>query len=648
MANKIEILVVAKDLASKAIGTTKKGLDSFGASAKKVSDIISKYAKIALVGLAGSFAAAGFAAVKASGEFEQHRIAFETMLGSAEKADKLLKDITRFAATTPFELPGLIEASKKLLAFGISAGDIIPTMRSLGDIAAGIGMDKLPTLTAAFGKIKTKGKATMEELNMLLEAGVPILDELAAGFGVSTEQLFKMISNGKVGFADVEAAIKRLTTGSGRFAGLMDKQSRSFFGIISNIKDNLTQTAILLGNEMLPELKKFGDILKNITTPENITNWVKNFKVGLSTVALGFRLLSNSIQAVMGVFSDLGYKSEEVFEKIKFKAKNVANKVLSFFKKSNEKQEEGQKELNEKLKEIDDKRKKDSEKWFGGITKAWNDYMQNVKSLNKTKNTEIAQDDEETQGKITTITNSNLQSLLSTYDLYFAELNSKRDVEEQEQIDYLQRLLDTETLSVNDRQKLELKIFELKAELRKKNADLEEKDKNERKRSEEQFWNDLAQLANSKNKEMAAIGKAAAIRNISVKTYEAAMNSYNALAGIPIVGPALGFAAAAAAVAYGAEQAAGVAGVQMFAKGGIVDGNSTTGDNVPIRVNSGEMVLNNAQQKNLFDLLSGKNSGGNGKTQINIYMDTMKVAEAFIPAYNKGRDLNLVGKLRGN
>lgn len=204
----------------------------------------------------------GFA-IKQAGEFEQAQIAFETMLKSTSKAKVLLEDITRFAATTPFELPGLIQSSKKLLAFGFASNEIIDTMTTLGNIASGIGTDKLPSMILAFGKIRTKGKASMEELNILLEAGVPILDQLAKNLGVNTKEIFKMVSAGKIGFPEVQAALTGIGRGAGQFAGLMEKQSKSMFGIFSNIKDTLTILARDIGNDIMPIIKELSrDLLK--------------------------------------------------------------------------------------------------------------------------------------------------------------------------------------------------------------------------------------------------------------------------------------------------------------------------------------------------------------------------------------------------
>jgi tape measure domain-containing protein len=224
----------------------------------------------------------GVAFLKGAGDIEQTTIAFETMLGSAEKADKLIKDITDFAAKTPFELTGLIDSSKKLLAFGFAAEEIIPTMTALGDISAGVGREKLGSIILAFGKIRTKGKATMEELNILLEAGVPILDELAGNLGVAKEEIFKLVRDGAIGFNEVNDAVTSLTTGTGKFTNLMEKQSKSLIGILSNIKDFLTNLGNAIGKELLRDVKSFGrgflDILKanEEIIKANLVGYLKN------------------------------------------------------------------------------------------------------------------------------------------------------------------------------------------------------------------------------------------------------------------------------------------------------------------------------------------------------------------------------------
>ena len=232
----------------------------FDVEDEKLKSFSDKFGGVLNVVGAASLAVAGLGAVflKTAGDMEQTEIAFETMLGSAEKAQALLKDISDFAARTPFERTEVIAYSKQLLAYGTAAEEIIPTMESLGNIAAGVGKDKLGSIVLAFGKVQTKGKASMEELNILLEAGVPVLDELAKKFNVSKEQVIKMASSGKISFNDLNDSMRALSSGTGKFSGLMEKQSRSFLGIVSNIQDMLTTLAIEIGQELLPYAKDLG------------------------------------------------------------------------------------------------------------------------------------------------------------------------------------------------------------------------------------------------------------------------------------------------------------------------------------------------------------------------------------------------------
>ncbi len=230
------------------------GFNADSAGMRKYDQIMQSVVRTTVI-LATATVAMAVAFLKGAGDIEQTRIAFETMLGSAKKADALIKEITEFAAKTPFELTGLIESSKKLLAFGFAGDEIIEKMTNLGNIAAGVGRQKLPSIILAFGKIRTKGKATMEELNIMLEAGVPILEELAKGMNVTKREIVKLVSKGVVGFDDVDRALTNMATGSGRFANLMEKQSKSFLGIVSNIGDFITNLSNDIGADLLPAAK---------------------------------------------------------------------------------------------------------------------------------------------------------------------------------------------------------------------------------------------------------------------------------------------------------------------------------------------------------------------------------------------------------
>lgn len=276
---------------------------------RAVDNLKSTLKKVVVVAAGVGAALGGF--LNEAGKAEQINIAFETMLKSGEKARQLLQKIEQFAASTPFELPTLQEGAKKLTAFKFGVGEIIGTLKDLGNIAAGIGMDKFPTLIGALGKIKVKGKASMEELNMMLEAGVPILDQLSTNLGVNNEKLFKMISTGKIAFTDVRKALGDLSNGSGTFAGLMEKQSKSFFGIISNIKDVLGLMAKDIGMKLLPEAKKLGkEILGFIEKNKEllklkIGDYLKSGIVFLKNMLFVFGAIKNILSPVIMLMGGL-------------------------------------------------------------------------------------------------------------------------------------------------------------------------------------------------------------------------------------------------------------------------------------------------------------------------------------------------------
>jgi|GEM_PF-5299105 len=225
----LQILIEAKNNASKELGILGQQLKGLEPDFKSIRNIG--------VGMFASIAGSIGLAVSKTGEFEQTQIAFSTMLGSEEKAYKLLQEMTEFAKTTPFELAGLEDQVKKLLAYGIEQENVIATTKMLGDISAGVGMDKLGNLTLAFGQVKAATKLTGNELRQFTEAGVPLLDALAKTMGKTKAEIQGMVSDGKIGFPQVQKALSSLTEEGGLFFNLMGKQSKSLNGLISNLQD---------------------------------------------------------------------------------------------------------------------------------------------------------------------------------------------------------------------------------------------------------------------------------------------------------------------------------------------------------------------------------------------------------------------------
>lgn len=174
--------------------------------------------------------------VRVRGEFQQLNVAFETMLGSREKADKLMADVVDFAAKTPFELTDLAQATKSLLAFGYTSEEVMKDIKALGDVSAGLSVP-IGRLILNLGQVKSVGKLTGRELRDFQIAGVPIVAELAKNLNKAEDEIAEMVTAGKIGFKEVQDAFRSMSAEGGRFANLMDKQSATITGRISNLQD---------------------------------------------------------------------------------------------------------------------------------------------------------------------------------------------------------------------------------------------------------------------------------------------------------------------------------------------------------------------------------------------------------------------------
>ena len=207
-----------------------------GASTALLGGIAALGAGIGLAGLAG---------IRAAAQLEQTEVAFTTLLGSAEAADKMIREIQKFAAETPFETPGLANAARMLVAFGVSAEETIPTLRRIGDVAAGIGAP-IGEIAELYGKARVQGRLFAQDINQLTGRGIPIIGELAKQFGVAEMEIRELVENGEVHFEHLEEAFVSLTSEGGKFAGLMEAQSQTVMGLFSTLKDNamLSLTAV--------------------------------------------------------------------------------------------------------------------------------------------------------------------------------------------------------------------------------------------------------------------------------------------------------------------------------------------------------------------------------------------------------------------
>lgn len=172
------------------------------------------------------------------GEFQKLEVAFTTMLGSKEQAENLMEQMVRTAATTPFSLQDVAGGAKQLLAYGIEAENVNETLIRLGDIAAGLSIP-LGDLVYLYGTTRAQGRLYTEDFNQFTSRGIPMIEMLADKFGVAESEVKGLVEAGKVGFPEVQEVIENLTNEGGKFGGLMEAQSKTIAGQISNIEDSI-------------------------------------------------------------------------------------------------------------------------------------------------------------------------------------------------------------------------------------------------------------------------------------------------------------------------------------------------------------------------------------------------------------------------
>lgn len=247
----------------------------FGADALDVSE----GATGLLAGLAAAMGAVGAAAIKMSADFSASKTAFTQLLGSADKAESMLKDLTTFAADTPFEMPGLVNATKRLLGMGFAAEDVIPMMSAIGDSIAllGGGQDAINGVVRALGQIQAKGKLSAEEINQLSDNNIQAWKYVASELGVSIPQAMQMTKDGAV---DASTAINGIIKGlQTEFKGGMSALSQEIPGLLSTIKDNAGMVLRGIGDQLIETFN-----IKGIL--QDVANTLTQFSSAISSVGI--------------------------------------------------------------------------------------------------------------------------------------------------------------------------------------------------------------------------------------------------------------------------------------------------------------------------------------------------------------------------
>jgi|GEM_PF-3597193 len=319
-----DVVIGVKDKVSGAISTIKSKISS------AFSMLTSPLGFIGMGAFAGGAGVMMKASLDVAGEAEQAQIAFNTMLRSEKEAGRFLQELEKFSIETPFELPQLREASRRLLAYGYSAKDIIPILKTVGDAAAGLGLgaEGIDRITLAIGQIRAKAKLSGEEMRQLAEAGVPAWSYIAKALGVSTQQAMKMSEKGLI---PAEKAIDAILAGMRKdFGGLMEKQARTLQGLLSTLRD-FARIKIFgafgegLRQGLMPLLTKTVDLLtKNEDKAKKLSDAFT--KIG-KTIG---DFVSRNVEKVLNIITEITEKGKSVGDVVV----EIINKMLDGINKA--------------------------------------------------------------------------------------------------------------------------------------------------------------------------------------------------------------------------------------------------------------------------------------------------------------------------
>ncbi len=285
MAGKFDIsflLTLVDNFSTKAaaIGTS---MDAMANRAKKANEKMQKLGESMMKNVSLPLLGIATFSLKSAADIEKITVSYESLTGSAETAKNVVKGLTTFAARTPFELLGIANAGKRLLAAGVPVKDLQGKLQYLGDIASGADVS-LEDMASIFQKSALKGKAMSEELLQLGDRGIPVVKVLAKQLlGVDTEatqaQIFQMASKSQISFKKLETALMSMTQKGGIYFEQMKKQSKTLYGLFSTLKDSVTLAAGDVGN-FISETFLLGENVEDLSL--RIENLAQDFKAWVS------------------------------------------------------------------------------------------------------------------------------------------------------------------------------------------------------------------------------------------------------------------------------------------------------------------------------------------------------------------------------
>lgn len=270
----------------RAIGGAKGMLSGLGDAARGL--------KIggAIAGAVSAVGGLGLAikSVKKAASMEQLEVAFEVLTGSATRGKKAIEDLMQFSDATPLQADEVVSAGRSLLAFGVGADDVVRTLKMVGEVSQGIGAP-LGDIAEIYGKARVQGRLFGEDINQLTGRGIPIVTELAKVLGTSAENVKGLVSQGKVGFPELEKAFQSMTGTGGQFEGLMEKQARTFSGLMSTLAGKINGVLRGVGKGLMESLKPVVKDLLGMVAEVGpvLVGWGKAVGEGVSLLVTAFK-----------------------------------------------------------------------------------------------------------------------------------------------------------------------------------------------------------------------------------------------------------------------------------------------------------------------------------------------------------------------
>lgn len=576
--------------------------------------------------------------IREASKIESVTTRFEVLTGSVAQATKTVKELQDFSARTPFSFEGISNAGAQLLSFGVQAENLVPTLQRIGDVAAASGSD-INEIALIFGQVSAAGKLTGERLLQLQERAIPIGPALAKTLGVTESAVRDLVSSGQVGFKDFEKAFNSLSDQGGAAFGGIEKQSQTLAGQLSTLKDNFSLVAAEIGKFLLPVAKQATQALTGILqaireNPETAKFIAQVLAVGaaltgiitaVATGALVFIKLGSALAIAATAVKTFGFAVATALGPIGLLVLAITG--LAVLVAANF----------DKIKAVFSSFAENVSEIFGGIGKliigvftfdkdkikdGFNETKEAVKEAVANSLEEIAALDEEARAE------DESGRELSPIERLFSPNPEKVG----EQFDATNELVRGKTEELTELQQMQLDaqraIDKQRIDLQKKTNEtfLKEQIKfgtsfaainkvinSDQIQGAKSATGELVALQQSENSTLKKIGKAAAVAQITIKTAESAMNIYRGFSIIPFIGPALGIAGAAAAVAFGAEQIGKVVSAQ---RGGLIEGGIRGRDSVPALLEPGELVVPRQNFDEVISAVQGARNQAGGSTDV--------------------------------